>query len=37
MRDLKVKFAIYDIPNENCKLLNMYWMLNMHKTPLKLE
>ena len=35
IRDLKAKFAIYDIPNENHQLFNMYWILKMHKNPIK--
>ena len=35
IRDLKIKFGIDNIPIENHRLLNMYWMPKMHKNPIK--
>ena len=35
MRDLKIKFGIDNIPIENHRLPNMYWVPNMHKNPIK--
>ena len=37
IRDLKIKFGIDNIPVENHRLPNMYWMSKMHKTLLKLD
>ena len=31
IRDLKIKFGIGNIPIENHRLPNMYWMPKMHK------
>ena len=31
LRDLKIKFGIGNIPIENHRLPNMYWMPKMHK------
>ena len=33
--DLKIKFGIDNIPIENHRLPNMYWMSKMHKNPIK--
>ena len=35
IRDLKIKFGIDNIPIENHRLLNMYWMAKLHKNPIK--
>ena len=35
MKDLKIKFGIDNIPIENYRLPNMYWMPKMHKNPIK--
>ena len=35
IRDLKIKFGINNIPIENHRLPNMYWMPWMHKNPIK--
>ena len=35
VRDLKIKFIIDNIPIENHRLPNMYWMPKMHKNPIK--
>ena len=35
MRDLKIKFGIDNIPIENHRLPNMYWMPKMRKKPIK--
>ena len=35
IRDLKIKFSIGNIPIENHRLPNMYWMPKMHKNPTK--
>ena len=35
IRDLKIKFSIDNIPIENHRLPNMYWILKMHKKPIK--
>ena len=35
IRDLKIKFCIDNIPFENHRLPNMYWMPKMHKSPIK--
>ena len=35
IRDLKMKFGIDNIPIENHRLPNMYWMPKMHKNPIK--
>ena len=35
IRDLKIKFGIDNIPIENHRLPNMYWMPKMHKNPIK--
>ena len=35
VRDLKIKFGIENIPIENHRLPNMYWMPKMHKSPVK--
>ena len=35
VRDLKIKFGIYNIPIENYRLPNMYWMPKMHKNTIK--
>ena len=35
IRDLKIKFGIDNIPIENHRLPNIYWMLQMHKNPIK--
>ena len=35
IRDLKIKFCIDNIPIDNHRLPNMYWMLKMHKNPIK--
>ena len=35
MKDLKIKFGIENIPIENYRLPNMYWMPKMHKNPIK--
>ena len=35
IRDLKIKFGIHNIPIKNDKIPNMYWMLKMHKKPIK--
>ena len=34
-RDLKIKFTIDNIPIENHRLPNMYWMPKIHKNPIK--
>ena len=34
-RDLKNKFGIDNIPIQNNRLSNMYWMPKMHKNPIK--
>ena len=34
IRDLKIKFSIDNIPIENHRLSNMYWMPKMHKNPI---
>ena len=35
IKDLKIKFVIDNIPIENHRLPNMYWMPKMHKNPIK--
>ena len=35
IRDLKIKFGIDNVPIENHRLPNMYWMPKMHKNPIK--
>ena len=35
IRDLKIIFGIDNIPIENHRLPNMYWMPKMHKNPVK--
>ena len=35
IRDLKIKFGIDNIPIENHRLPNMYWMPKMHKNSIK--
>ena len=35
IRDLKIKFGIDNISIENHRLPNMYWMLKIHKNPIK--
>ena len=35
IRDLKIKFSIDNVPIENHRLPNMYWMPKMHKNPIK--
>ena len=35
IRDLKTEFGIYNIPIENHRLPNMYWMPEIHKNPIK--
>ena len=35
IRNLKIKFGIENIPIENHRLPNMYWMSKMHKNPIK--
>ena len=35
IRDLKIKFGIDSILIENHRLPNMYWILKMHKNPIK--
>ena len=35
IRDLKIKFGIGNIPIENHRLPNIYWMPKMHKYPIK--
>ena len=35
IRDLKTKFGIDNIPIENHRLLNMYWMPKLHENPIK--
>ena len=35
IRDLKIEFGIDNIPIENHRLPNIYWMPNMHKNPIK--
>ena len=35
IRDLKIKFGIDNIPIENHRLPNMYWIPKMHKNPIK--
>ena len=35
IRGLKVKFGFDNIPIENHRLPNMYWMPEMHKNPIK--
>ena len=35
IKDLKIKFGIDNIPIENHRLPNMYWMPKMHKNPIK--
>ena len=32
---LRIKFGIGNIPIENHRLPNMYWMPKMHKNPIK--
>ena len=32
---MKIKFGIDNIPIENHRLPNMYWVPNMHKNPIK--
>ena len=35
IRDLKIKFGIDSIPTENHRLPDMYWVLNLHKSPIE--
>ena len=35
IRDLKIKFGIDNIPIENHRLPNMYWIPKMHKNPIR--
>ena len=35
IKDLKIKFGIENIPIENHRLSNIYWMPKMHKNPIK--
>ena len=35
IRDFKIKFGIDNIPIENHRLANMYWMPKMYKNPIK--
>ena len=35
IRDLKIKFGIDNIPIENHRLPNMYWIHKIHKNPIK--
>ena len=35
IRDLKINFGINNIPVENHRLPNMYWMPKIHKNPIK--
>ena len=35
IKHLKIKFGIKNIPVENHRLSNMYWMPKMHKNPIK--